>query len=81
VTLTPDGRTPTATQTRAPRPCPSDCNGDGMVSIDELIATINIALTGGSLETCPAGDVNGDGVITVTDLVQAVNSALAGCPA
>jgi hypothetical protein len=74
----PPGATPTATSPAGA--CIGDCDGDGTVSIDELITLVNIGL-GGPLATCPAGDRNADGEITIDELVVAVSNALEGCPA
>jgi len=57
--------------------CPGDCDGDGAVSIAELVQGVNLAL-GGSAE-CAAFDVEGDGSVTVNELVAAVGAALNGC--
>jgi hypothetical protein len=59
--------------------CPGDCNNDGVVTVDELITSVNIALGGADITACRAGDLNGDGTITVDELLAAVNSALNGC--
>lgn len=60
--------------------CPGDCNGDGVVAINELITAVNIALGLAPLSACPAADPDGSGTVTVDDLIKAVNSALEGCP-
>jgi hypothetical protein len=82
--------TPTPTETAAPTPtvvpCVGDCNGDGTVTVDEILAMVNIALgiplgnvpVGGG--DCRAGDANHDGQITVDEILAAVNNALNGCP-
>ena len=59
--------------------CAGDCNGDGEVTINELITGVNIALGNDSVSSCPAVDTNGDGEVAVNELIQAVNSALNGC--
>lgn len=61
--------------------CAGDCNGDGRVTIDELIASVNVALGVAGLQECAAVDVNRDGAVTVDELVAAVGSALNGCTA
>jgi hypothetical protein len=61
--------------------CVGDCNGDGEVTINELISMVNIALGTSDVSTCTAGDANGDGEITINEIVAAVNNALNGCPA
>ncbi len=59
--------------------CAGDCNGDGEVTVDEILTMVNIALGSGSVADCLAGDVNGDGEITVDEIVTAVGNALNGC--
>ncbi len=83
----PNDPTPTATATpplaTTPTPaaaCLGDCNGDDEVTVDEVIAGVNIALGGVDIGTCPAFDGNGDVAVTVDEIVRAVNHALAGCP-
>ena len=61
--------------------CTGDCNGDGVVAVNELVAGVNIALGSAAVSSCPAFDANGDGQVTVNELIQAVNAALNGCPA
>jgi len=60
--------------------CVGDCNGDGAVTVDELLVGVNIAL-GESLATCPAFDSTAGGELTVEVLIVAVNNALSGCAA
>jgi len=70
--------TPTRTPTATPTPgCPGDCNGNGAVTINELVQLINAGLSSGL--TCPAADSDGSGSIDVTDGVRAVRAALMGC--
>ncbi len=59
--------------------CAADCNGDGAVSVDELVDAVAIALGSAGLDGCGAGDRDGDGGITVDELLQAVAVALRGC--
>jgi hypothetical protein len=61
-------------------PCTGDCDGNGSVSIDELVRGVSIALGNASVDDCPTFDSNGDGLVTVAELVEAVNFALDGCP-
>lgn len=60
--------------------CVGDCNGDGSVTVDEIVTMVNIALGTASIDTCPAADPSGDGQVTVDEILQAVNNALNGCP-
>jgi len=69
----------TVTATRTTRPCAGDCNGDGEVSVDELVRGVNIALGSAPARTCAGVDTNGDREVTVDELVAAVNAALRGC--
>jgi len=76
--------TPTATATPTPTPefgdaCPGDCNGDGEVTVDEVIRGVNMALTGEGLAECPAMDSDGDGFVQVDDIIRAITAALVGC--
>ncbi len=78
VTATP---TPTPMPTATPKPCVGDCDGDGVVTVAEIILGVNIALGNLPLTQCPALDTGGDGQVTVDEILQAVNVALNGCPA
>ncbi|HYD50886.1 MAG TPA: hypothetical protein VEB21_21195 [Terriglobales bacterium] len=60
--------------------CVGDCNGDGEVTVDEIINGVTFALGEGSIATCPALDSDGSGSVTVDEIVTAVNNALDGCP-
>jgi hypothetical protein len=80
-TATPTGPTPTVTPTADPSTCAGDCGNDRVVSVNELIEIINIALGGANLDQCRAGDPDGSGTITITDLLRAVRSLIEGCPA
>lgn len=71
--------TPTLEPTATPVPCIGDCDGDGSVTVDEILKMVNIAL-GSPVEECPAGDRDGDGAITVDEILAAVANALRGCP-
>lgn len=79
--IDPPMATPTSTPTAIPVTCVGDCNGDGTVTVDELLAIVNIALGEADVSTCSAGDANQDGQITVNEVLSAVNSALNGCNA
>jgi hypothetical protein len=92
--MTPHGSIPTATATPTPPatatettghsgPCVGDCNGNGQVTVDDLIRMVNIALDlqplcgGEGGGGCLAGDANCDCRITVDDIIRAVNNSLA----
>jgi Carboxypeptidase regulatory-like domain len=59
--------------------CVGDCNGNGQVTVDEILTMVNIALGNTPVTTCEAGDANHDGQITVDEILTAVNHALNGC--
>ncbi len=64
--------------TRAGAVCAGDCGGDGLVTINELISGVNIAL--GTAGQCASFDTNNDGMVVINELVAAVANALNGCP-
>lgn len=76
--------TPAPTDTPSPtipavRPCVGDCNGDGMLSISELIRGVNIALGSADVSSCASFDRDGNGQVSINELIQAVQAALGGC--
>ncbi|MFI5397805.1 MAG: FG-GAP repeat domain-containing protein [Candidatus Binatia bacterium] len=64
-----------------PAVCVGDCNGDGAVTVDEILTMVNIDLGSVPISACTAGVANGDQVITVAEILTAVNNALNGCTA
>jgi hypothetical protein len=60
--------------------CPGDCSGSGMVTVDELVIGVNIALEIESLAACPALNIKEDARITIDELMSAIDAALDGCP-
>jgi len=60
--------------------CPGDCNGDGVVTINELILAVNIALGDAPISACPAIDANHSGEVTIEELILAIANAQRGCP-
>lgn len=75
-----EGSFPPPTPTPSPPNCAGDCDGDGEVTIDNLLVLVNIALDQAPLTSCSAGDLNGDRSITIDEIVAAVGAALSGCP-
>jgi cysteine-rich repeat protein len=90
-TVTPDpSGTPDTTTTPAPSGtpdptrtppaiCPSDCSGDGSVTVNELVAAVSIALGLQPVSQCPAADHDGDGSVTVNELVVGVLMLQSNC--
>jgi hypothetical protein len=60
--------------------CIGDCNGDGAVTVAEVVSGVAIALARSSIDTCPAIDANRDASVSVSELTTAVGFALNGCP-
>jgi len=61
--------------------CVGDCNGDGTVSISEVLTGVNIALGTEPLSRCPSFDTDHNGVLAIQELLAAVLSAVDGCRA
>ncbi len=59
--------------------CASDCDGDGIWTVDEVILVASIALGSKPLDSCPSADTSTDGSITVDELLSAVTRAMQGC--
>lgn len=59
--------------------CTGDCDGDGRVAVNELIAGVNVALGQLPMESCEAIDRDGDGRAGIDDLVHAVEDAVGEC--
>ena len=55
---------------------PGDCDGDGRVTIAELITAVSIALATRPLADCPAADADRDGQVLIGDLITDVRAAL-----
>ncbi len=53
-----------------------DCNGDGAVTVDELVTGTTIGLEQRPVSACRSFDRNGDDAVGVDELVTAVNTAL-----
>jgi enediyne biosynthesis protein E4 len=53
-----------------------DCDGDGHVTVADLVYGVAIALGNTPLDGCPTFDADGDGRVDITELVQAVEEAL-----
>ncbi len=73
-TETPNGGAATPTQ-----PAPDlagDCNGDGAVTVNELVTAVSVALEAQSLSACIAADRDGDGAVRIDELIAALSAAL-----
>ena len=61
--------------------CPGDCDGNGAVSIDEVVTGVNIGLAILPLDRCAAADGDGDGEVSIDEVIAALNYGLGECPA
>jgi hypothetical protein len=59
--------------------CRGDCDGDGVVTVSELIRGVAIALGRLPLSACADLDVDGGGTIDIDELILAVADAQSGC--
>jgi parallel beta-helix repeat protein len=53
-----------------------DCNGNGVVSVAELVTGVNMALGLRPAADCPAFDADDDGEVEINELIAGVNNAL-----
>lgn len=67
--------TPTATP---PRECVGDCDGNGAVTVAELVGMVRAAL-GGAVTACLSAYAGADARIEITEVMSAVHDALHGC--
>ncbi|MFI5397568.1 MAG: hypothetical protein ACHQ9S_18685 [Candidatus Binatia bacterium] len=58
-------------------PCTGDCNGDGQVTVDEVLEGVDMALGNAPATACLAYDAP----VTIDQVLAAVNNAVDGCPA
>ena len=68
--------TPTPTPTHA---CAGDCDGNGVVTIAELVRGVALALLR-DVAACANADLDASGAVRVNELVAAVSAATEGCP-
>ncbi len=72
------------TPTAAANTCIGDCNGNGVVAINELVTAVNIDLGLAEIDACPA--LSCDGAVELAShpgigcSIAAVNNLLNGCP-
>lgn len=85
-TDTPPAPTPTVTpipptNTPVQAACPGDCDGNGVVPINEVQRVANIYLETQPLSQCTRADRNNDGMVAINEVVLASNSYQFDCPA
>lgn len=59
--------------------CMGDCDGNGVVMINDLVLGVRIALRQLPIDACRPLDANGDEQVTIEELVLAISGALSGC--
>jgi DNA-binding beta-propeller fold protein YncE len=65
----------------APPPvCAGDCDGDGVVTVAEVIQALSITFDRSLLMHCDGADIDDNGHVSVDEIVLVVNHALSGCP-
>ena len=67
-------------ETSAPKTCTGDCNGGKVVSADQLLTIVTIALGEAPVSACNAGNINHDNQITIDEILTSVNDAATACP-
>lgn len=60
--------------------CAGDCDGDGNVSVDELVLGVGITMDQVPVSECRPIDADGDTEVSVAEVVSAVAIALSNCP-
>ncbi len=58
--------------------CSGDCNGDGRITVDEIITLVNIALGDAQASSCARGIAN-VAQVGIALIVEAIGNALNGC--
>src|SRR5262245_48299936 len=59
--------------------CAGDCNEDGAVSIDDLVKTVNVALSAMPMSACMSADPDSDSKVQIDEVVHAVQNSIRGC--
>jgi hypothetical protein len=59
--------------------CLGDCDGDGSVSVRELVRAVDRGLARGGSD-CPFSDREGDGSVDLSELLAAVSNSIERCP-
>ncbi len=61
--------------------CAGDCDGNGVVAVNELVLAVGIALGQSPAAVCADADADGDGQVSIAELIGATNGLLIGCSA
>jgi hypothetical protein len=68
-----------AARAGAQRACVGDCDGNGTVTINELVVGVNIALGSAPMQRCSSFDNNHDGMLEINELLDGVLASVQGC--
>jgi hypothetical protein len=60
-------------------PCPGDCDGNGVVNVNEVVLGVGIALEQQPVTACAAFDTDGSGMVVISELITGVGSLLNSC--
>ena len=60
--------------------CVGDCDDTGVITVDELVLGVSIALGSQAPSTCPAF-LDAEGQVDISQLLKGVKNSLQGCPA
>lgn len=61
--------------------CGGDCDGDGEVTIGELVTAVGVALGHSPTASCLRADINSNGTVEINEIIGAVGNALGDCAA
>jgi DNA-binding beta-propeller fold protein YncE len=60
--------------------CSGDCDGDGQVTVDEILTLVNIALGAEDVRKCSTVEAaSTQTAVAITEILRAINNALHGC--
>lgn len=60
--------------------CVADCDGDGSVTINEVVTAVRVVLGGTRHDSCRSADADGDGAVTVDEVIIGLGNLANGCP-
>jgi YVTN family beta-propeller protein len=61
--------------------CVGDCNGDLVITVNELVTGVNIALGNSPITVCPVFDIDNTHAVEIYELVAGVGNLLNSCTA
>src|SRR5262245_50042513 len=64
-----------------PPRCVGDCDGNGSITVEELVRGVGMVLDRVPVSECPSFDDDMDGTVSVAELVRSVSRLIEGCSA